>query len=498
MFDPDRSDRRALARSQPLDLVVRLTGMLREAGIDYCHWKSNAAIERSLTGDNDLDLLVARRDAGRFLSILSELFFKLAQPPAEKQLPGILDYYGLDEPSARIVHVHAHFQLVLGDDMTKNFRLPIEDAYLRSCSREELLPIPAAEFEYLVFVPRMVVKHCPWDALLARKGRLTQSERRELSYLEQRIDPRRVERLREQYLPFIDEELWALCRRAIAHSAGPMIRAEAGHHLVRALNGHARSRAAADLRLKTWRRMRSRARRMLPGSPIRKRPATGGLVIGVVGGDGSGKSSTVEALGDFLSHDFTTRLFHLGKPPPSLMTKTVKRPIQKLRNRGAFLATRLPPWADLEETGFPGVVFLLWHVLTARDRYLAYRRLRRAAGRGAVVVCDRYPLSGVHLMDGPRTTRVPGLASRPLARRLIHREAAYYERILPPDLLIVLRVDPEVAVERRHDEDVDFVRRRAQEVWDNDWSSQNTVVIDASKPLQEVLGEVRAVVWAFL
>ena len=29
-----------------------------------------------------------------------------------------------------MVHVQAHYQLVLGDDMTKNFRIPLEDAYL--------------------------------------------------------------------------------------------------------------------------------------------------------------------------------------------------------------------------------------------------------------------------------------------------------------------------------------------------------------------------------
>ena len=40
--------------------------------------------------------------------------------------------YALDAPWGRFVHVHAHFSLVLGDDTTKNFRLPIEDAYLEA------------------------------------------------------------------------------------------------------------------------------------------------------------------------------------------------------------------------------------------------------------------------------------------------------------------------------------------------------------------------------
>lgn len=56
--------------------------------------------------------------------------FRLARPTPDRQVPGVLDYYGLDEGSDRLVHVHAHYRLVLGDDMTKNFRLPIERAYV--------------------------------------------------------------------------------------------------------------------------------------------------------------------------------------------------------------------------------------------------------------------------------------------------------------------------------------------------------------------------------
>ena len=44
--------------------------------IDYCHWKSNAAIDRSASGDNDLDLLVSRSDAQQFTELLDQLGYK--------------------------------------------------------------------------------------------------------------------------------------------------------------------------------------------------------------------------------------------------------------------------------------------------------------------------------------------------------------------------------------------------------------------------------------
>ncbi len=87
-------------------------------------------------------------------------------------------------------------------------------------------------------------------------------------------------------------------------------------------------------------------------------------------------------------------------------------------------------------------------------------------------------------------------------RWLAGRESAYYGRILPPDLLVVLRVEPEIAVERRRgDEDEDFVRRRAAEVWDHDWESvaaDSVVVIDAARPHSDVLEHIRSTVWAAL
>ncbi len=49
-----------VARPETLELVDALCVALADATVTYCHWKSNEALDRSLSGDNDLDLLVAR------------------------------------------------------------------------------------------------------------------------------------------------------------------------------------------------------------------------------------------------------------------------------------------------------------------------------------------------------------------------------------------------------------------------------------------------------
>ena len=47
-----------MAEKIALDLVVKLCETLAAQKIDYCHWKSNTFLDRSASGDNDLDLLI--------------------------------------------------------------------------------------------------------------------------------------------------------------------------------------------------------------------------------------------------------------------------------------------------------------------------------------------------------------------------------------------------------------------------------------------------------
>ena len=145
----DTSRRSARPSSRHLDLVVSLCRALAERGITYCHWKSNHALERSASGENDLDLLVDRRDASRFTELLHRYGFKQAQAPPDRQMPGVLDYYGYDEGADKWVHVHAHYQLILGHDLTKNYRLLVEGPYLESAIQADVFKVPAPEWEFI-------------------------------------------------------------------------------------------------------------------------------------------------------------------------------------------------------------------------------------------------------------------------------------------------------------------------------------------------------------
>jgi hypothetical protein len=98
-------------------------------------------------------------------------------------------------------------------------------------------------------------------------------------------------------------------------------------------------------------------------------------------------------------------------------------------------------------------------------------------------------------MDGPRTVAyggVPGIGR--LGRALVDYEARQYAVFTRPDVLAVLRVDPEVAVQRKPSEPAEYVRRRSAEVWNATWDDR-VVLVDASRTRASVLAEVRGAVW---
>jgi thymidylate kinase len=500
--EPTRAD------ADVLGLIASLCEALDAEGVRYCHWKSNEAIARSATGENDLDLLVSRSDAERFEGILKRLGFKDTRQPRWKQLPGVYHSYGLDPATGALVHIHAHYQLVIGDDMTKNIHLPVEAAYLASSTRDGTFMIPSPAFELAVFLIRMTVKHCTWDAFVTFQGSLSRSERRELDDLLERVDLDEVWSLADTHFPFIPRDLWERCLRSVSRGSSRWFQIRTAGRLQRTLSGWSRRPPAADTWVRMWRRFRTVFRRkILRRGPVRNHLASGGALIAIVGGDGAGKSTVVDSLSRWLSAEhIDAHTMHMGKPSWSPLTAIVKSLLKlvaatKRSSTSSAKALRSSlVAADEGKMTLRNRARLGWEVLTARDRYRTYRRARRLASNGSIVLCDRYPLPQVSLMDGAVTARMkdPARWGR-WARSLATLERRYYDRISSPDILIVLRLDPDVAVERKRGvEPESSVRPRSEEIWRMDWRGTPAIVIDAASPKDRVLSEIRSVIWSRL
>ena len=103
-------------------------------------------------------------------------------------------------------------------------------------------------------------------------------------------------------------------------------------------------------------------------------------------------------------------------------------------------------------------------------------------------------------MDGAVMRRASDLARwGRWGRAMARLERRYYDRIAAPDVLVVLTVEPDTAVERKRGiEPEATVRPRSEEIRGIDWTGRAGAVIDTSAPKDEVLTRAKLAVWSRL
>jgi len=486
-----RTDAGGVAAIPPVarSIVERLGEALADERVACVQWKGNAKQTRWMSGEGDIDLLVDRAAEVRFRNILETLGFQRADPPPARAIAGIESYFGLDPVTGRLIHVHVHYRLVVGGSWRTVYRLPIETPLLDSAIPSVVFRIPAPEFELVAFLVKLVQRYTvrgivrhpqpPWlqsiqgelDALVGKTDRvaLANTLAQHLPCLDVPFIDACIASLRPQYPRWRRVSLrWHLHRRMRAHAKGPPLSLTLGL-LLRAI-------VTLGGRLPFW-----RAGRHL---------AHGGTVVALVGGDGAGKSTCARELRDWLSDAFNLFAAHLGRPPRSPLTLAVGG----LLKVGGAIGARAA--RDGEGARAPGFLSALRDVCTARDRYRLYVKARRFALAGGIALCERYPIRQNAELAGPRLDAfAAALRQTRLGGWLLAMETWYYRQILPPDILVVLRVDPEIAVRRKTDEPADYVRERGQIVWNTDWSGSGAHVVDAGQPLSAVLGDLKAILW---
>jgi hypothetical protein len=141
------------------------------------------------------------------------------------------------------------------------------------------------------------------------------------------------------------------------------------------------------------------------------------------------------------------------------------------------------------------------YLAEARDRVSRAREGRRLAANGTLVLFDRYPLPWVRLanrpVDGPRIAELHDGRSGGLLGLLQRREEAVYAAMPAPDLVILLSIEPEVALARKGDQDRTTIVAKARAVQEAARGAprDGVVVVDASQPLDAVVSQVEAAIW---
>ncbi|HEX6292677.1 MAG TPA: hypothetical protein VFZ66_26070 [Herpetosiphonaceae bacterium] len=502
--------------STALHVVSALFHDLNEERIRYCHWKSTHRLADSLAGKTDLDLLVDREDSQRFYELLHRHDFKRFISHPHRQFPAIEDYLGFDPSTGRLIHLHIHYRLVLGEQFVKNYYLPLEQPFLEHTYLRRGVPIPVPELELIVLVLRALLKYRDRDVLrdmlrLGRSSGIPRAILGECLSLLHQTNPTQIAHRLEQDASFISSDL-------IFHFLDTIQRTpRAGWTLYRL-----RSRVRRDLApYQRYSRRRARAiyyrvmlsrqwpldrilARLLRVPDKRKTPASGGMTIAFIGADGAGKSTIVQQIVTWLSWRMVVRSYYMGSNQPSRRTRALKqltglaqlvsggcRRVFGPQSRITRLADR--PRRFLEQ---------LRYLADGRDRYRRYLHGRRSAAQGAIVIYDRYPLDSVRLdsriVDGPRIAATGNGHLGAVGHGLAQAEAALYRNILPPEHLFALHVSPDVSQQRKPTHQRAAIEAKSAAIERIAQTDGDLTHIDAEQPLDEVILRVKAALWKLL
>lgn len=505
-FEPPSQSVAGPPASAPmLALLHELLRELHRQNLSYCYWKSSRRVHAAVSGDSDLDLLIARPDRSKIVKILADCGFKSCSSVAGRDHPALMSFLGYDEPSGRIVHVHLHLRLIVGESLIKSYWLPWEAKLLASAVPHPTLPIRVLDpgSEAVMLLVRAAVELSRLDPVALRRWpAVTKKFRDDHEYLAKRIDG-------------------AMVKAAAAGLVGEKLASTLGsafedrdilEHRNRTLR-QVRS-GLADFRIYSGFEMRSRSvprafawligglnERFLQAPRCwRRRAPGGGIVVAVLGVDGSGKTSVTAAIRRWLGAelDVLPIYFGTGDGRPSLLLWPLKLMVPFVtrmlgsKPKGASHGRV----SDAAPGRLYGALLTVWAAVLAVEKRSKLLAARRGADRGMVVIGDRYPQDTIaSFNDGPL---LPRLDHAPQWLRGFEAEAYALAARLPPDLVIKLVATPEVLGIREPNMQPSVIRERVMQLHQLAHPGARVVCIDAEQPLSEVIRAVKREIWDML
>jgi hypothetical protein len=486
-----------------LSAVDELLHGLAASGVRYCHWKSNQGLEAALLGEGDLDLLVDERDVQRFERLLWEQGFLRMQNPPIKSFPGLADFLGFDTETGELIHLHVHYRLVLGEERVKNHHLPVERWLLEGSRDFAGVRVPSPEAELVLLYARAHLKTSPRACVRAAMGRAATpfltGTWDELTWLtEQVADEAVVAACVQSGLVQLTGGLEAFLQRFRSGRVTPVSVLRQKRSVLRQLRSYQRYPSLVAVGRKGWFRLRyaKPAQRLYPIG--KKRLPNGGILVSIVGADGSGKSTLSDDLPRWLGWKLQTRTLYFGQPKRSKTLVALRRAkrlaaqgSERAQSRELRLMARISARTAILMNG------LQW-IHVARVRKRRGRKARSLVSDGAVIFAERFPVPELWSMEVPMDgPRLPIDSSDFMTHRFAVLERGSYEALGAPDHELVLRAPLVTLRERKPDTPPGEHAAKAAAVLALNPRPGRTL-LDADKPYNEILLAAKRTVWRTL
>jgi hypothetical protein len=483
-----------------LAIIRTVVEELEAKGIRYCHWKSNEHVLAAVQGDTDLDLLSDKSRQQEVVVVLNQVGFVRYQAAWYVCYPDIEDYLAVDPAGGKLVHIHAHFGLVLGEKLVKSYCLPWMEELLATRRWDEAHGIYCSDpvYELLLLFVRMALKR-PLIPFLSTQP--SPDAIREYAWSKKRVSLNEVTTLTRRLLgPQTVEPVTKLYQHGLTHAALTQLFAQADPVLSRYRRyGKAQAILVRLFRQGAWYAYRINRKLGLFALPVHRTLPGEGVLVALMGADGCGKSTQTKIIRQRFAAKVDVLHIYMGSGdgPGNFLRlglDRIRKTLFRLRQQRATHEThsananRLNP--DTKSTSLIfRVGFIIRSLLLGWEKKSKLRQAARARGKGLIVICDRYP-----------QTTIPGYNDGPLlngyanSKYVILRRLAQWERncytLSPaeiPDLVIKLYADSAVLAERRPEMAVETIEQKQAGILAVEFPDLASVIqIDAGQTLPQV------------
>lgn len=475
---------------ESLFFVTNFFSTIEKKGIRYVHWKSNLNLQNALMGDDDLDILVHPEDKTLLEGVFRDLNIIRGYSEKDAWQEGVCHYYGLDEETIQIVHIHLHYALPVGYDYNKNFSLPIVDEVLTTKVQLHNVFVSCPEYEYIILVFRILIKNAFTPFLLSspvtqfklfnKSKKIDGNALKEFEELKNKVNRHVLKEYLGKSKLGVSFDFFGQCEKVVSENNSILALFKTSKQLKKKLKFCRSDNEIKSFFISFYRLNKNRLKGVLNKffkNTYRgtKTPEFGGRIFAFIGGDGAGKSTNISKLKKNLSKNFKTISLHIGKPPKSILGGLL------------YYSSRLLRLIKLKS-----ISKNLMYLRLAIDRKKAFQKALKFRKKGMIVILDRIPLKEITAMDAPRINP----KKYPILSKF---EKKQYKNIKGIDLLFIMKLNPETAIQRRPEDNPDQLKIRSGQVWDNEWSSSYQFLTDTGElNFEEVERRILSKVWSNL
>ena len=396
-----------------LPIVKNTLNVLNKSRIEYCHFKSNEHLEAALSGDTDLDILFALDESEKVNELLLKLGYHKFKTAWFVSYPYVEDYIAISE--GKIVHIHAHFRLILGESKVKSYILSWEDIILKNRVYLKGYDIytSRSDEEMLLLIVRTALK-LPLIPSNYQNKRDVKDARREFEWLKKRVTREEITQIAQSKFG-----------KRIVESIGLIYDENINYKNIKFFHKNAKKELAKYRRytytksniIRLQRRIAyvltilNRKLNIFPSIKNHRTLDKNGIVITLMGADGSGKSTQVNRLVNILSKKMDVRYIYMGSGngPSSWHRNILKFAFQIIKRKRKK--------SKVNKEGSPStpkfIFSLIYFISLAIEKRNKLKRLQVFRKKGMICVTDRYPQTqingyndGLHLSNWKSSTNL--------------------------------------------------------------------------------------------